>query len=92
MGFLDAIFHLMNFILPALAMALLVPSLARMLWFKKLAKVSWALMARRVALSGLAVLTAGLLILGRDGAMLTYAALVLSSALAVWWTGFKGRA
>jgi hypothetical protein len=85
MGFFDVVFHLVNFVLPALAMALL-------LWGRRLAKVSWALMAKRVAITSLAVLLGGLLLLGRDGAMLTYAALVLGSALAVWWTAFKGRA
>jgi hypothetical protein len=91
MGFFDVVFHLVNFVLPALAMALLLPSLARLLWWRRLAKVSWALMAKRVAITSLAVLLGGLLLLGRDGAMLTYAALVLGSALAVWWTAFKGR-
>ena len=33
-----------------------------------------------------------LLVLGRDGAMASYAALVLASALTVWWTGLRGRA
>jgi hypothetical protein len=27
--------------------------------------------------------------LGRDGAMATYAALVLASSLTVWWTGLR---
>lgn len=92
MGFLDVLIHLANFLLPALAMALLLPSLARLLWWRKLSGVSWALMARRVAWVSLAVLAGGLLLLGRDGAMATYAALVAGGALAVWWTGFKGRA
>lgn len=91
MGFLDALIHLFNFLLPALAMALLLPSLARLLWWRALKGLGWA-MARRVAATGVIVLVAGLLIAGRDGAMGTYAALVISAALVVWWTGFKGRA
>jgi hypothetical protein len=92
MGLIDALIHILNFFMPALGLALLVPSLVRLVWFRKLRTVSWALMAKRVALFGCAVLVAGLLALGRDGAMLTYVALVLASALAVWWTAFKGRA
>ncbi len=92
MGLFDVVFHLVNFVLPALAMAMLLPSLARLIWWRKLARVSWALMARRVGLTCLGVLLLGLLLLGRDGAMLTYACMVLGAALAVWWTGFKGRA
>lgn len=91
MGFLDALIHLFNFLLPALAMALLLPALARLLWWRTLKGVGWALVCR-VALVGIAVLVAGLLIEGRDGAMGTYAVLVISAALVVWWTGFKGRA
>jgi hypothetical protein len=92
MGLIDALIHILNFFMPALGLALLVPTLVRVFWFRKLRGVSWALMAKRVALGGSAVLLAGLVALGRDGAMLTYVALVLASALAVWWTAFKGRA
>ncbi|HEX5371107.1 MAG TPA: hypothetical protein VFW84_00075 [Aquabacterium sp.] len=92
MSFLDALIHLVNFVLPALGMALILPSLVRLLWFKRLKSVSWALMARRVALTGLLVLVAGLVLVGRDGAMRTYAALVIASTVVVWWTAFKGRA
>lgn len=91
MGFLDALIHLFNFLLPALAMALLLPTLARLLWWHTLKGLGWVL-TRRVAFAGVAVLVAGLVIAGRDGAMGTYAALVISAALVVWWTGFKGRA
>jgi hypothetical protein len=73
-------------------MALLLPALARLIWWKQMAKVPMGLLIKRVGLTSLAVLVAGLLILGRDGAMLTYAALVLGAALAVWWTAFKGKA
>jgi hypothetical protein len=92
MSLIDALIHLVNFVLPALGMALILPSLVRLLWFKRLRSVGWALMVKRVALMGVVVLLAGLVLLGRDGAMLTYAALVLSSALVIWWTAFKGRA
>ncbi len=92
MGPFDALIHLANFLMPALAMALLLPSLARLLWWRKLRPVGWGLMARRVGLTGVAVLVAGLVLIGRDGAMATYAALVLASALVLWWTAFKGRA
>jgi hypothetical protein len=92
MGLIDALIHILNFFMPALGLALLVPTLVRVFWFRKLRGVSWALMAQRVAMSGCAVLVLGLVALGRDGAMLTYVALVPASALAVWWTAFKGRA
>ncbi len=92
MGPFDAIIHLANFLMPALAMALLLPSLARLVWWRQLRTVSWGVMVRRVALAGVVVLVAGLVLVGRDGAMATYGALLLASALVVWWTAFKGRA
>jgi hypothetical protein len=91
MGPLDAIFHLVNFLAPALGMALVLPTLVRVVWFRALKSVSWAQMARRIAAVGVGVLVAGVVVLGRDGAMLTYAALVLASAGTVWWTAFRGR-
>ena len=91
MGPLDAIFHLLNFLAPALGMALILPTLVRPVWWREMKTVSWALLARRTAWAGVAVLVAGVVLLGRDGAMLTYAALVLASAGTVWWTAFRGR-
>ena len=92
MGFTDAVFHLINFLLPALTLAVLLPTLARLLWWRRLRAVAWTLLARRVALCGVAVLLAGVVVLGRDGEMATYAALAVGAALTVWWTGFRGRA
>jgi hypothetical protein len=92
MGLFDVLIHIVNFFMPALGMALILPSLVRLIWFKKLRSVGWRLMASRVALAGAAVLVAGLVVLGRDGAMWTYTALVLASAGVVWWTAFRGRA
>ena len=70
-------------------MALLVPSVARVVWWKALRSVAWWPQVRLAALLNGGVLLAGLLILGRDGAMYTYAGLVLASALTVWWTGLR---
>jgi hypothetical protein len=89
MGIFAVLNHLFNLVLPALAMALILPSLARLLWWRAWAGVSWWAVVKRVALVGVAVLLAGLLLLGRDGAMLTYAALVVSSAMVVWMMVFK---
>jgi hypothetical protein len=89
MGFLDAIDHFVNFFLPALGMAVLVPSMARIVWFKALKSAGWWRQVKWAALGNVLVLVLGLLLTGRDGAMLTYAGLVLASALAVWWTGLR---
>lgn len=88
-GALDAVGHALNFFLPAWVMALMVPSLARVVWWKALRSVGWWSQVRLAAVLNAIVLVAGLLILGRDGAMYTYAGLVLASALTVWWTGLR---
>lgn len=81
--------HILNFLLPAVAMALLVPSLARLIWWKSLASAGWWRQVKVVAMINVVVLLLGLIVLGRDGAMWTYAGLVLASALTVWWTGLR---
>ena len=92
MGFLDFFNHLVNFFVPALAMALLVSALARLVWWRVLKPVAWWRQVGIVAGVNALVWLAGLILLGRDGAMWSYAALVAASALTVWWTGLKGRA
>ncbi|RZI84996.1 MAG: hypothetical protein EOP38_06795 [Rubrivivax sp.] len=89
MGLLDAVIHMANFFLPALAMALLLPALARLVWWRALKPVGFGRQFRWVAGVNALVLIAGLIVLGRDGAMATYAALVLASSLTVWWTGLR---
>ncbi|WP_243738545.1 hypothetical protein [Aquabacterium commune] len=81
--------HLLNFLLPALAMAVLVPALARVVWWQALKSAGWWRQVRWCAVLNVAALVIGLLVMGRDGAMATYAGLVLASALTVWWTGLR---
>ena len=77
------ILHLFNFVLPALAMALLMPWAGR--WVMG---VGGTPVKRRMlvhALLGVLVLVAGLVFQGNDGKMSTYMALVLVTATAEWW-------
>ncbi len=89
MSLLDALIHMVNFFLPALGMALLLPALARLVWWRALKPAGFARQVTWVAGVNALVLMAGLIVLGRDGAMATYAALVLASSLTVWWTGLR---
>lgn len=86
--------HLLNFMAPAALLALLLVALSRLLFFRSkrpLAHKLWA-QAAIIFIVNLAILTAGLLVFGRDGKMLTYAALVLGAALCQWLLlrGWKG--
>lgn len=89
MTFPALIGHLLNFVAPAAGMAFLLWALPR-LW-PKARKGRWATRRELPVLFGLglAVLLVGLLVFGRDGKMLTYAALVLSQGTLAWW--LRGR-
>ena len=91
MGPIDAFWHLLNLFGPAIGLGLIAPSLAKLLWRRELAAVPWRALAQWVAAAGAVVTLAGLAILGRDGKMATYAALVLATAAALWWRGFFRR-
>ncbi|MBI5335742.1 MAG: hypothetical protein HZB72_14350 [Burkholderiales bacterium] len=89
MGPLDALIHLVNFFLPALGVAALAAALAKLLWWRELRGCGWLRLARWGAAGGSLALVAGLLVLGRDGKMLTYAAMVSTTALALLWAGWR---
>ena len=89
MGFFNALNHLVNFFLPALTMALLVPTLARLVWRAELKGKAWSGQVKWSALANAGVLIVGLVLTGQDGAVATYAGLVLASAWVVWWTGWR---
>jgi hypothetical protein len=91
MGPLDALWHLLNFLAPALAVAALSAALAKALWRRDLAGVAWHRLAAWGALSGAAALMGGLVAFGKDGKMATYAALVVATALVQWWIAFGRR-
>lgn len=91
MGPLDAVWHLFNFIAPALGVALLSSTLAKLAWRRELAAVPWRRLSLWAAVAGVLTLSAGLALFGRDGRMTTYGVLVVASALALWWVGFARR-
>jgi len=92
MGPLDILNHLLNFSAPAAALALAVVLCGRFFGAKGAAAGQrWRQFAIVFAV-GLAVLAGGLVLWGRDGKMLTYAALVVATATCQWVLvrGWKG--
>ena len=77
------ILHLLNFVLPALAMAAFMPWAGRWVMRSRGAVPVRRRMAVH-AMCGVGVLVAGLVVQGYDGEMATYAALVLVAATAEW--------
>ena len=88
MGPLDALWHVGNLFLPALALGALAAALAKLVWRRDLAGVAWQRLAGPACAACAAVVLAGLALWGRDGKMATYAAMVAVCALTLWWHGF----
>ncbi|RYY35453.1 MAG: hypothetical protein EOP59_15445 [Sphingomonadales bacterium] len=80
----DFIVHLINFVAPALFMAVVLALATRVLMKKRAgAPALWAQVAINF-IAGVAVLLAGLAFYGRDGMMTTYAALVAVCGTGQW--------
>lgn len=87
MGPLQTVIHLLSFIAPAFFLALGLALLAPVLLpAKRRGSGRWVSLALNFVV-GCAVLAAGLWYFGRDGKMVTYAALVLVMASAQWVFG-----
>lgn len=84
MGPVDLLIHLLNFAAPAFFLALLLPGAARLVMPNGTGMPAWWAQAAINFVVGSVVLGLGLWLFGRDGKMLTYAALVAACALCQW--------
>ena len=84
MGFMSLLNHLLNFAAPAAVVALLLVPAARIFWQKETASLVWWAQVAIIFVVGCAALLASLWLLGRDGRMAGYGALVLASASVQW--------
>lgn len=85
MPFPDLILHLLNFVAPAFFMALLLTLMARGMFGKAASARGFWTQAGLNFVVGVAVLTIGLWVTGRDGKMVTYAALVIVCGSVQWF-------
>jgi hypothetical protein len=85
MGFLASINHAINFLAPALWMALLMPLGARLILKNRSSALSLKGVIALHFIVGCVVLAGGLVVFGQDGKMLTYLALVLAVASSQWF-------
>ena len=83
MTFAQLLFHLANFVLPALALAVFMPLAG--CWVMGGSRTTWPRRLACHAATGVAVLVLGLILQGQDGRMATYAALVAVSATLEWF-------
>ena len=88
MGPLDAFWHLINLFAPAVGLGLLASSLVKLFWRAALQGRPWADLAGWTTAANMVVVVLGLVLTGRDGRMLTYAAIVLATTAVLWWRGF----
>ena len=85
MGVVDLCIHLLNFVAPALFVALLMVILARFYVRKQtVALVWWSQVAINFVVC-MVLLLAALWILGHDGTIASYTAVVLGCASSQWW-------
>ena len=82
---LDLLNHVINFAAPAFWLALLLPWMAPLLTGKRASAYSPLAQFGFIFAAGLVVLALGLVLLGQDGKMLTYLALVVSAATGQWF-------
>jgi hypothetical protein len=88
LGPLDLTWHLLNFFAPALGLAAIAAGLAKLVWRTELRPVPWTRLFAVAAAACMLALIGGLVLLGHDGRMATYAAMVLAAALGLWSVGF----
>jgi hypothetical protein len=88
---LQQFWHVVNFLTPALATAAITAALAKLIWRHELAGRPWILLALWAALAGEAAMVGGWILVGRDGAMVSYAAMVVAVGLTLWVVGFGWR-
>lgn len=84
MNLLDFLIHLLSFAAPAFAVALLVTLSGRLILPAATPPRPWWVPFLANFVVGLAILGAGLWYFGRDGKMMTYAALVVGIATSQW--------
>ncbi len=83
--------HVINFAAPAVWLALLLPWLTRFLFRKSRSRFPLLKQAAFIFMAGLLVLLVGLALLGQDGKMMTYLALVITASTGQWLMLKGGR-
>lgn len=85
---LDAVWHILNFLAPAVFVGLFTAAGA---WLMRMRGAGWRRLATWSVAPAVLVSMAGLVFTGRDGTMLTYAAMVVAAAVGAWFGSGRAR-
>lgn len=84
LNFLDVVWHLCNLFLPAWVVAALMAGALKLLWRDRARGMTWAQLALWGAAGGSMAAVFAVLLIGRDGSMAGYAAILLGVTLPQW--------
>ena len=87
----DAFWHIANFFAPALVVGYLAAGATKLLWRNELRATGWLRLGAWPSAAMAVVSVLGLVVFEHDGKMLTYAAMIVACAMALWWAGFCSR-
>jgi len=90
MGPLDALWHLLNFLAPAVGVGVITAILARLFWRREMRAAGFVRLVAWACGGCAAGLVAALILFGRDGKMAGYALMLTGGSLALWWAGLRG--
>ena len=86
MSFTEAVRHLFFFAAPAILLGFLSSLCAKLIWHAQLKRFAWFRLGIQAAAASLIGCGVGMVLLGRDGKMLTYLAMVTACAASLWWS------
>ncbi|MFM8900323.1 MAG: hypothetical protein ACKOF9_10305 [Burkholderiales bacterium] len=89
LGLMDWVWHVLNFLAPAVVVGLLTTGLVKLVWWRSLRGVGWWRLSLAASSACALGLVAGLVIFGRDGKMATYGLMLLLCTLGVGWFGLR---
>jgi H+/Cl- antiporter ClcA len=85
MSFFDGVWHLLGFAAVPVLLGLLAALAAKLVWRHGFRAQPWWRLALTTTVASLCAALIGLIVTGKDGAMLTYGAMVIACAVTLWW-------
>ncbi len=89
MGLLEGFWHVLNFMVVGLLAGCIAAALAKAVWRRELSAQPFVRLAAAASVAAVLALALGWMLLGRDGRMGSYLAMVCAMAAALAWVGFR---